>query len=185
MVYHRNQNTINYLVAAFTQLSQTVNYSPKSKLHICTIPPISIKTYNNHLIRTHRQHRPQYTYQYQIQQEQLEADIRYINTQIYSINSSHDHHTSICTFSFHSDLTHTVKRHSSNGEPQKLLRQFSYNKLYDGIHPSDELAAKWHTCLYKKLSYEPIFYTPLAPDSSSEDESGESWDFKRHKVTYK
>jgi hypothetical protein len=70
----------------------------------------------------------------------------------------------------------SVKHRGKDGNKRKKIVKFVYNDFYDGVHPDIFLKRKWFYVLCQTTTSD--FILPYHSDES-EDETDNSWDFKR------
>ena len=110
------------------------------------------------------------------QQAQLESDILEVNAIISSINDSSE----LSHVRWDKDLVNSsLKVRGKFKQNVVRIKRISYNKLYDGCHPSYKLSCSWMKRLIDGIIYDIQHINPYGFDDNDDENMGNSWDFKR------
>ena len=110
------------------------------------------------------------------QQAKLESDILEVNAIISSINDSSE----LSHVRWDKDLVNSsLKVRGKFKQNVVCIKRISYNKLYDGCHPSYKLSCSWMKRLIDGIIYDIQHINPYGFDDNDDENMGNSWDFKR------
>ena len=136
------------------------------KVHICTIPPASIK-----LASKCREDDPSI----EDEQQKLIQDIEETNRHIINCNINRNFATI--------DLARQTYSSSVKGKNKKKLLKFTSKGLNDGVHPNSDSKILWAKYMAKVIPkiVARIYDQLPTTDSGESDSERESWDHKRLK----
>lgn len=177
--YESTPNKVQTIVSQFQNIYACIKQIDQNiKVKIATIPPASLKKYILFNTTKHRLTETVFSDdEIHQKQNQLEDDIKLINSAISAMNCSEN----LRTLRWDRDLMKTtIKKRGANGKNKKKITKFNYNHLYDGVHADSKLEGKWYRimCESIKNDLQQIQGEMCSASDSSDDDN---WDFKRWK----
>lgn len=160
----------NYLEYKIRKVRETIEAIDQlldigEEVNICTITPASLKDYSSE-----RENDPDLT----LEQQQLEQDIEEINQHIIARNINKDSATiNLAKLA----QIRTLKKRS---KASKRIIKFDTQKLRDGVHPTSAHLQEWANYICSMIP-KITKNSELSEDETSEEEQGETWNFKRQR----
>ena len=134
-------DTIENIKQNITECSDTIKSLNATPI-FCTITPVNIKDYNQHMLRKRWTHTLIHEDKYPVWQSQIEEIIESVNTFIIHLNSSNSLTTPLCH--------KCIIRH--HGKRRRGFKAISWNLLKDGIHGDDKIKKQWTICILNAIA---------------------------------
>jgi hypothetical protein len=189
--YVKHNEDLQEFLSEINFFYKTYN-SDRFKFKLVHIPPVSLTLYEEYNKNIKKLLYSKFSRnEKQLQQKQLENDIKYINSEISKLNLEYK------LFSVRWDrdlMIFKSKKRGRNNKYKKSVMSFTYKNFYDGVHANRFLKDKWFSCMCNATEKDlKTSYDCDASDcndnpqisSSSDDEDDvkeNSWDFKRTKI---
>lgn len=159
--YNRNQENLNQIKATIRRFIQIAK-SPKFELVLSTIIPANLSKANKNFVKEQKLIETKYRYtepQLESQQNQLEEDTVAINEYIIQECKKNN-------ITFFNPIK-AVQRSSIKGDKRKKRKRsdkFTYERLWDGVHPNEELKKELFNKILNLFTQKTIgLRTPTPP----------------------